>query len=134
MNRPRASRLSLHPQKSVVWLGKYLPLGSVQRRLVFWLVIPAVCFIILVLLADRVAMPIVTRQGSEFPLPNFVNQRLLEAQISLSELDLRHEVSGDEFSPGVPAGVILQQFPKASTKVKGGRVVFEHARGEYRAG
>ena len=123
MNRPRASRLTSPTQKSAVWLGRYLPSGSLQRRLFFGLVIPVVSFLILVLIADKIVMPIVTRQGSEFPLPDFTSQRLLEAQISLNELDLRHEVSSEEFSRGIPAGVILQQFPKATTKVKPGRVI-----------
>ncbi len=123
MNRPRASRLSSSPQTSAVWLGRYLPSGSLQRRLFFGLVLPLATMLILALIADKIVMPIVTRQGAEFPLPDFASQRLLEAQISLSELELRHEVSSEEFSPGVPAGVILQQFPKANTKIKPGRVI-----------
>lgn len=79
--------------------------------------------LILALIADKIVMPTVTRQGSEFPLPDFASQRLLEAQISLSELDLSYKISSEEFSPGVPAGVILQQFPKANTKIKPGRVI-----------
>lgn len=123
MNRPRASRLSHPQQKSVVWLGHYLPSGSIQRRLFFYLVLPLVSLFILALIADKIVMPIVTRQGSEFPLPNFANQRILEAQISLNELGLSYEISSEEFSPGIPAGVILQQFPKANTKIKPGRTI-----------
>ena len=123
MNRPRASRLSGPPHKSAVWLGHYLPSGSIQRRLFFYLVLPLVSFLIVALVMDKIVMPIVTRQGSEFPLPDFTSQRLLEAQISLSELDLRYEVASEEFSPGVPAGVILHQFPKAKTKIKPGRTI-----------
>jgi len=123
MNRPRASRLSRPSQASAVWLSHYLPSGSLQRRLFFGLAVPLVILLILGLVMDKVVMPIITRQGSEFPLPDFTSQRLLEAQISLSELELRHEVSSEEFSPGVPAGVILQQFPKATTKVKAGREI-----------
>ena len=123
MNRPRASRLSTPQQKSVVWLGNYLPSGSWQRKLALYLGLPLVSLLILALIADKIVMPIVTRQGSEFPLPDFTSQRLLEAQISLNELELNHEVSAEEFSPGVPAGVILQQFPKATTKIKPGRVI-----------
>ena len=72
---------------------------------------------------DRLVLPIVTRQGSAFPLPDFTTQRLLEAQISLSDLELSFEVSSEEFSPGLPPGVILQQFPKPGTKVKPGRTI-----------
>ncbi|MCD6250393.1 MAG: PASTA domain-containing protein [candidate division Zixibacteria bacterium] len=123
MNIPRASRLSRPPQTSVVWLGRYLPSGSLQRKLFFGLFVPVVCLLLLGLIADKIVMPIITRQGSEFPLPDFTTQRLLEAQISLNELELTHEVSAEDFSPGVPAGVILQQFPKANSKVKPGRKI-----------
>lgn len=123
MNRPRASRLSNPHQKSVVWLGRYLPYGSWPRRLFFYLVAPLVTLLVLAMIADKIVMPIVTRQGSEFPLPDFTTQRMLEARISLNELGLSHEISAEEFSPGVPAGVILQQFPKATTKVKPGRKI-----------
>ncbi len=123
MNRLRATRLSRSPQARESLLSKWLPLGSLRRRLAFGLLVPLVCLVLLVLLADKIVMPIVTRQGSAFPLPDFTGQRLLEAQISLSELDLRYEISSEEFSPGVPAGVILQQFPKSGTKVKVGRTI-----------
>jgi serine/threonine-protein kinase len=123
MNRPRASRLSHPQQKSVVWLGRYLPTGSIQRLIVLSIIAPLVVLFLLALIADKIVMPIVTRQGSEFPLPNFTSQRILEAQISLSELELSYEISAEEFSPGIPAGVILQQFPKPTTKIKPGRKI-----------
>jgi len=105
------------------WFSRWLPPGSIQRRLFFGLAVPLVCLMLAALIMDKIVMPIVTRQGSAFPLPDFTSQRLLEARISLSELDLKYEVSSEEFSPGLPAGVILQQFPKANTKVKPGRTI-----------
>ena len=123
MNRPRAARLSRSPQMSRGWFNRWLPPGSIQRQLFFGLAVPLVCLMLAALIMDKIVMPIVTRQGSAFPLPDFTSQRLLEAQISLSELDLKYEVSSEEFSPGLPAGVILQQFPKANTKVKPGRTI-----------
>jgi len=112
MNRPRAARLSRSPQMSKGWFSRWLPPGSIQRRLFFGLAVPLVCLMLAALIMDKIVMPIVTRQGSAFPLPDFTSQRLLEARISLSELDLKYEVSSEEFSPGLPAGVILQQFPQ----------------------
>lgn len=104
-------------------MSRYLPYGSIQRRLFLWIGIPFVCLIIVALIMDKIVMPIVTRQGSAFPLPDFTSQRVLEAQISLNDLELGYEISSEEFSPEVPAGVILQQFPKAGTKVKPGRTI-----------
>ena len=68
-------------------------------------------------------MPMITRQGSTFPLPDFTRQRVLEAQLTLTDLDLKYEISSEEYSPGKPHGVILQQFPKAGTKVKPDRTI-----------
>lgn len=68
-------------------------------------------------------MPIVTRQGSEFPLPDYTNKQVTEAQVALADLELSYEVASEEYSVGVPAGVILRQFPRAGTKVKPGRAI-----------
>jgi len=123
MDRPRASRLSRTPHGRDGWLSRWLPHGSLQRRLFFWAGLPLLAFIILALVMDKMVMPMVTRQGSEFPLPDFTGQRFLEAQISVSELELKHEVSSEEYSPGVQAGVILRQYPRAGVKVKPGRSI-----------
>lgn len=123
MTRPRATRLSRPPQESEKTLARWLPPDSIQRRLFFWVILPLFGLFLLAVIMDRIVMPIVTRQGTAFPLPNFTQQRLLEAQVSLNDLDLKYEVSSEEYSPGIPAGVILQQFPKAGTKVKPGRSI-----------
>ncbi len=123
MSRPRASRLSRPPTKHPGWFGRLLPYGSLQRKIFLRAVVPLVAVVLFIFLIDRVIMPTITRQGSEFPLPDFTEQRVLEAQVSLSELDLKYEVSSERFSPGKPQGVILQQFPKAGTKVKPGRTI-----------
>jgi beta-lactam-binding protein with PASTA domain len=118
MSRPRASRLTQVPPGR---LERWLPYGSWQRKLVFGLGIPLTVLLLLALLVDKVIMPSVTRQGTEFPLPDFVSQRVTEAQISLNELDLGYEISSQEYSPGKPQGVIHQQYPKGGTRVKPGR-------------
>lgn len=123
MSRPRASRLSQPRRKSGGFLAERLPYGSTRRRIFFYAGIPLLIIIVGGFIVDRVVMPMVTRQGSEFTLPDFTSQRLLEAQISLNDLGLEYEVSSEEFSPGKPQGVILQQFPKGGTKVKPGRSI-----------
>jgi serine/threonine-protein kinase len=72
---------------------------------------------------DDIVMPAVTRHGEEFPLPDFSSQRLLEARLSLDELDLRYEIAAEEYSPGKEKGIILNQYPLAGTMVKPGRVI-----------
>ncbi|NOY87957.1 MAG: PASTA domain-containing protein [FCB group bacterium] len=66
-------------------------------------------------------MPIVTRHGDEFTLPDFTNQPITQAQLKLKDLHLNYKISSEEFSPGKERGIILKQFPAAGTKVKSGR-------------
>ena len=68
-------------------------------------------------------MPIITRHGDEFVLPEFTNQRWIEIQYGLSDLNLKYEITSEEYSPGVEKGIILNQFPISGTKVKEGRVI-----------
>lgn len=105
------------------FLERQLPIGSSKRKLVLWLGIPFVIFIAVMFTLDKIVMPMVTRQGESFPAPNFINQRLLEAQISLDELGLTFKVAANEYSPGKPPGVILNQNPLPGTMIKEGREV-----------
>ncbi|MBD3257713.1 PASTA domain-containing protein [candidate division GN15 bacterium] len=123
MSRLRASRLSQTTRQKSGFIDKYLPLGSLQRKIVFRAVIPILAVIILILIVDRIVMPIVTRQGAAFPLPDYSGQTVTEAQVNLNDLDLGYEVSSERFSPGQEAGVILDQFPKPGTKVKPDRTI-----------
>jgi beta-lactam-binding protein with PASTA domain len=123
MSRPRASRLSQGSTSGPGRLDIWLPPGSTKRRVVLKVVLPFVILVLAVLLVDKVVMPAVTRQGAAFPLPDFTDRSVTEAQISLSELDLGYQVSSEEFSSLKPQGIILQQFPEAGTKVKPGRSI-----------
>jgi serine/threonine-protein kinase len=124
MPQPRASRLSKPGQKkSPGKLQQWLPLGSTRRKIVLWGVVPLIIALCLLLIVDGIVMPIVTRHGTEFPLPDFVGQPLTQAQVSLNELDLRYGIASEEYSPGEEAGIILGQFPVAGTKVKDGREI-----------
>ncbi len=68
-------------------------------------------------------MPVITRHGEEFALPDFQDQRLTEAQLGIKDLNLAFEISSEEYSPGKEKGIVLNQFPIAGTNVKEGRVV-----------
>jgi len=123
MPQVRASRLSPTTFKRSGFLSGMLPYGSTQRIAVLYILVPLFIVFILYLVFEMIIMPGITRQGSAFPLPEFTEQRLLEAQYTLDELDLEYEVASQEYSPGKEKGVILNQFPISGTKVKPGRVI-----------
>lgn len=103
------------------FLEKQLPLGSIKRKLAFRLGLPLLVLLVILFAADKIVMPIITRQGEAFPAPNLMNQRVLEAQISLEQLGLTYKVVANEYSPGKPQGVILNQNPLPGTMIKPGR-------------
>ena len=124
MSQPRATRLS--QQQSVKPKGllvKQLPYGSWQRKVMFGVLLPLMLLFIVVLIGDLIVMPIVTRHGSELELPDIVNQRLTDAQIILTNLDLSFAIASEEYSPGKESGTILGQYPIGGTKVKPGRII-----------
>lgn len=105
------------------WFARALPYSTWQRKIVLWGVVPLVIILFLYLLTDNVIMMAITRHGTEFPLPDFIGQRLIETQIPLDDLDLGYEVASQEYSPGKEKGIILSQFPIAGTRVKPGRTI-----------
>lgn len=123
MSQVRASRLDGGSKKSGGFLADKLPLGSWKRKIVLWGALPILCLFIFFLIMDNIVMTAITRQGSEFTLPDFTNQTVTEAQVTLNELDLTHEIASYEFSPGKAKGIILNQFPIAGTKVKSERAI-----------
>jgi serine/threonine-protein kinase len=122
MTPVRASRLQ-SPRRKKRFLEDKLPYGSIQRRIILQGGTAVIAFLLAVLIADELVMPLITRHGSEFTLPDFSEQAVFEAQVALGELDLKYEIASEEFSPGREAGIILQQFPIAGTKVKSGRTI-----------
>jgi len=123
MSQVRASRLDGGSKKSDGFLADKLPLGSWKRKIVLWGALPLLCIFIFYLVMDNIVMMAITRHGSEFTLPDFSSQTVTEAQMTLEELDLSHEIASHEFSPGKAKGVILNQFPVGGTKVKSGRTI-----------
>lgn len=116
-------KIDLKNEKVKELFDKYAPQGSKRRKLFYFVILPLIAFFILVSIANIFIMPVITRHGDEFPLPDFTNSRLLEADFQVKELNLAYEVSSEEYSPGKERGYILNQFPIAGTKVKEGRVI-----------
>jgi serine/threonine-protein kinase len=119
----QASRLSQKQKGKFAFLHKKLPPGSMERKIAFRVILPLLILLVLYVIVDGIVMPVITRHGSEFPLPDFTGLTVTEAQITLKDLDLEFEISSEQFSPGEERGIILNQFPIADTEVKSGRVI-----------
>jgi beta-lactam-binding protein with PASTA domain len=83
----------------------------------------AIGFIILLIAADAMIMPIFTRQGSEVDVPNVLDLSLQAAEARLKEADLSVTIGGEEFDPNRPKGSVILQIPEGGSKVKNGRNV-----------
>ena len=94
-----------------------------MRQVVLWGLLPLFCLFVLYVITNSFIMPSITRHGTEFPVPDFTSQRLIEVRMSLDELNLKHEIASEEYSPGKERGAILGQFPVGGTKVKAGRTI-----------
>ena len=123
MTQVRATRLENPTGRTGGFLSDRLPYGSWKRRVVMWGALPFLVLLLCYFFVNNLIMPIITRQGDEFVLPSFMNQKLLEAQISLDELGLGYEIASEEYSPGKEQGIILNQYPIPGTKVKEGRKI-----------
>lgn len=72
---------------------------------------------------DKVVMPLYTRQGSEFEMPNFMGRSAAEAESLAFANRLVLVFEKPKFSPGVPESTILEQLPRAGALCKTGRRV-----------
>ena len=113
------------------FLDSFLPPGSKGRRLTFYIGIPILAILFLGFIADSIVMPIITRHGEEFPLPDYTGKKLVEAEVSLKDLSLLDAIASEEYSAQYPEGTIIGQFPVAGTQVKPDRTIkFVLSRGQ----
>ncbi len=102
---------------------KLLTDKRLHRRLLLITVIPLAALIVLYLLMNDIVMPIITRHGSEFELPDITGYEYKDAEYILEKLGLKMEVTSEEYHPDKPEGTILSEYPPALTKVKAGRTI-----------
>ncbi len=102
---------------------KLLTDKRLHRKLLFFTLVPLAVLIVLYLLMDDIVMPIITRHGSEFELPDITGYEYKDAEYILEKLGLKMEVTSEEYHPDKPEGTILSQYPPALTKVKSGRTI-----------
>ncbi|HDL01857.1 MAG TPA: PASTA domain-containing protein [candidate division Zixibacteria bacterium] len=118
----QASRLNKKKNKNSFYSNLF-PKGSTSRKIMSYGGIPLIVLFVLYFVINSIVMPIITRHGEEFALPDFTDQRLTEAQLGINDLNLAYEISSEEYSPGKEKGIVLNQFPIAGTDVKEGRII-----------
>ena len=115
--RPKSQR-----PKKPFW-ERLVPKEIWGRILIYYMAIPLVSLLLVYILFDRIVMPITTRHGSEFALPDVNDKSEEAARKILNEEGLGMEVTSREYRPGIPEGVVVSQYPPVGTKVKSGRIV-----------
>ncbi|CAN5165934.1 PASTA domain-containing protein [Spirosoma jeollabukense] len=71
-----------------------------------------------------VYLPFTTNHGQTITVPDVTNQSIEEMQNLLNDRDLRYEVEDCTFVVGRPPLTVIQQYPRANSKVKEGRKIY----------
>ncbi|GHT65844.1 hypothetical protein FACS189452_00690 [Bacteroidia bacterium] len=67
---------------------------------------------------------VITRHGQTYPVPNFVNMRIADAQLLALESKVVVILDDSIYNARKPRGIILEQNPKPDTRVKKNRKIF----------
>jgi len=78
---------------------------------------------LLLLLVDRVVMPVIVHWGEACEVPDLTGLSIKEAKEVLKREGLYLQVLAEEHDPTKPPGTILSQIPYPHTKVREGRVI-----------
>jgi len=108
------------------WKEKYtalIPAESIRRKIIHFGVYPLLILILMYFFVDDFVMPLATRHGSEFELPDIIGYEKEDAEELLNMVDLGLEVTSEEYHPDKQSGTVLSQYPKAGTMVKSGRII-----------
>jgi beta-lactam-binding protein with PASTA domain len=69
-------------------------------------------------------LPAITNHGESITVPNIQGMKIEEVKEFLGAHDLRYAVGDSSYSEQYPPLSVLQQFPKAGSNVKEGRVIY----------
>lgn len=94
-----------------------------MKRLLTYVIIILIFFIIGILLANFLIMPIFVRQGVEVVVPNVCNLPLDSATIILKKAGLQSIVTERRYDRIIEQGRVIIQEPLPDTKVKKGRII-----------
>ncbi len=100
-----------------------LKISGRSRKLIYYIVLPLGALFIIYILTDSVILPVITRHGSEFPMPDVIGRTENDAREILDSAGLGIEIKSQEYHTDKPEGTIISQYPPVGTKVKSGRII-----------
>ena len=98
--------------------------GTFVHSLIGKITILGLVFVLVVILFDRVIMPIYTRHGDTIQMVNVVGLDTLEAKTKLFPMHLITVMEDSQYSEKIPAGVVILQRPLPGAGIKEGRRVY----------
>lgn len=84
----------------------------------------ALLFIILILITDKVVMPLYVGSVKPIEMPNLIGRKLEDAKKILDSLNLKLEAVIERHDARFPVGYVIIQNPRPDMKVKEGRRVY----------
>jgi len=96
---------------------------NILKLIIKFFLIPILILWLLFLLGNYIVMPIITRHGDQFAVPDIVVMTQGEAEELFAKHDIHLQINGREYSPDKPEGVVLIQLPPAGMMIKKGRIV-----------
>ncbi len=94
-----------------------------MKKTLFLVVAVAIFFILGILLANFIIMPLLVHKGEEIEVPNVCNLPLDEALKQLKQENLEGVVTERRYDPIIESGNIIIQEPLPGAKVKKGRII-----------
>lgn len=98
---------------------------SLKQFFLGFLAFLGIC-VILIMLVDKVILPLYTKQGAEVELPDIVEMSARQADSILEDQGFRMIIDDSEYHPVLPESTVVFQKPSPYTKVKRGRRIYVH--------
>ncbi len=106
-----------------ITLPNLRPLLGPLKKIAIWGGLILALLIVIFLIMDNIVMPMYTRHGTEYPLPNMLGKSFDEASNLADRYEFEIVVQGKQPSPTIPEGTILSQVPAGGTQIKENRKV-----------
>jgi eukaryotic-like serine/threonine-protein kinase len=94
------------------------------RGLLLNVAIPFAIILVIAIFYFYIYLPSVTNHGESITVPDLTGMPVDELASFLSDHDLRYSVNDSSYSSTQPPLAVLQQFPRAGSKVKENRMIY----------